>query len=260
MATFNIEEYLDSLPSDIEKINIFDNNITYIPSLERFYQLKVLDCSYNRIKQLDEDDLPLTLEILYCDNNLITQLDNLPNRLTTLYCHNNQIEKLDNLPNSLEKLYCSYNKIKQLDNLPNCLRLLHCYNNQITQLDNLPNSLEKLYCSYNQLTQLDNLPHRLEMVWCNNNQITQLNNLPQNLEILYCSHNPLSSFRLGYWKGISKFRKIYFTSKYGSRLERYYIKNIRNKIINKDFLDILYSPDFKFYKRLLDPTIQKLFY
>jgi hypothetical protein len=55
-------------------------------------------------------------------------------------------------------------------------------------------------------------------------------------------------------------RKIYFISKYSSRLERYYIKNVRNKRINKDFLDILYSPDFKFYKRLLDPTIQKLFY
>jgi hypothetical protein len=218
MATFNIESYIDSLPSDTKIINIFDKNITYIPSLERFYQLKELWCSYNQITQLD------------------------------------------NLPNSLEKLYCSYNKITQLNNIPNTLQILDCSNNKIIQLYNLPLTLEILYCSNNQITQLDNLPHSLEMVWCYNNQIKQLNNLPNTLRRLYCNNNPLSSFELEYWKGISKLRKIYFISKYSSRLERYYIKNIRNKRINKDFLNILYSPDFKFYKRLLDPNIQKLFY
>jgi Leucine-rich repeat (LRR) protein len=218
MATFNIEAYLDSLPSNTKIINLFDKNLTYIPSLERFYQLKELWCSYNQITQLD------------------------------------------NLPNSLEKLYCSYNKITQLNNIPNTLQILDCSNNKIIQLYNLPLTLEILYCSNNQITQLDNLPHSLEIVWCNNNQIMRLNNLPHTLKELYCSSNPIPSFELEYWKGISKLRKLYFISKYSLRLERYYIKNVRNKRINKDYIDILYSPDFKFYKRLLDPTIQKLFY
>jgi Leucine-rich repeat (LRR) protein len=238
MATFNIESYLDSLSSDTEIINISNKNLTYLPSLKRFFKLKVLDCSSNQIKQLD----------------------NLPNNLEILDCSSNQIKQLDNLPNNLEILYCSNNQIKQFDNLPNNLEKLNCYNNQIKQLDNIPLTLEILNCSSNQITQLNNLPHSLEFLWCYNNQITQLNNLPNTLKILYCSHNPIPSFKLEYWKGISKFRKIYFISKYSSRLERYYIKNVRNKRINKDYIEILYSPDFKFYKRLLDPTIQKLFY
>ena len=238
MATFNIEAYLDSLPSNTKIINLFDKNLTYIPSLERFYQLKELWCSYNQI----------------------TQLDNLPNSLEKLYCSYNKITQLNNIPNTLQILDCSNNKIIQLYNLPLTLEILYCSNNQITQLDNLPHSLEMIWCNNNQITQLDNLSNTLQKLNCNANQITQLDNLPNTIQKLNCYENPLPSFELEYWKGISKFRKIYFTSKYGSRLERYYIKNIRNKRINKDFLDILYSPDFKFYKRLLDPTIQKLFY
>jgi Leucine-rich repeat (LRR) protein len=238
MATFNIEDYLNSLPEDVEAINISNKNLTYIPSLERFFQLKVLDCSINQITHLD--NLPNTLKELYCIYNKITQFDNLPNSLEILYCNNNQITQLDNLPNKLKELYCNNNQITQLNNIPNTLKELNCSYNQITQLDNIPNTLKELNCSYNQITQLDNLPHTLKE--------------------LYCSSNPIPSFELDYWKGMSKLRKIYFTSKYGSRLERYYIKNVRNKRINKDYIDILYSPDFKFYKRLLDPTIQKLFY
>jgi hypothetical protein len=217
MSTFNIESHLDSLPSNTEKINISNKNLTYLPSLERFYQLKELNCSWNKLTKLP--NLPYTLEILDCSDNLILKIPYLSNKL----------------------------------------KELNCSNNKLTNIPNLPNTLQKLYCSYNKLTQLDNLPHSLEMLWCDNNQITQLDNLPQNLEILYCTYNPLSSFILEYWKGITKLRKIYFISKYSSRLERYYIKNVRNKRINKDYIDILYSPDFKFYKRLLDPTIQKFF-
>jgi Leucine-rich repeat (LRR) protein len=238
MATFNIESYLDLLPDDTEMIDISNINLTNIPCLERFYQLKELYCSYNQIKQLD--NLPNTLKELFCSYNQIKQLDNLPNSLTILGCGYNQITHLDNLPNNLKELYCSYNKITQINDIPNTLKGLLCDNNLIEKLDNLPNTLEILDCSSNKIKQLNNLPHTLRRLYCNNNQ--------------------LSSFELEYWKGISKLRKIYFISKYGSRLERYYIKNIRNKRINKDFLDILYSPDFKFYKRLLDPTIQKLFY
>jgi hypothetical protein len=39
MATFNIEEYLNSLPDDVQVINIRSKNLTYIPSLDRFKKL-----------------------------------------------------------------------------------------------------------------------------------------------------------------------------------------------------------------------------
>ena len=38
--TFNIEEYLDSLPDDIDSIDLSDRLIYYLPSLKRFYRLK----------------------------------------------------------------------------------------------------------------------------------------------------------------------------------------------------------------------------
>jgi hypothetical protein len=34
MSTFNIEEYLDSLPDDIKKLDISNKGLTYISSLE----------------------------------------------------------------------------------------------------------------------------------------------------------------------------------------------------------------------------------
>jgi Leucine-rich repeat (LRR) protein len=58
---FNIEEYLNSLPHDVEEIRIYMRNLTYIPSLDRFQNLKSLDCSYN----------------------LLTDLPQLPNKLKT---------------------------------------------------------------------------------------------------------------------------------------------------------------------------------
>jgi hypothetical protein len=41
---FNIEEYLNSLPEDIEEIDISGKGITYLPDLSRFKKLKILEC------------------------------------------------------------------------------------------------------------------------------------------------------------------------------------------------------------------------
>lgn len=61
-------------------------------------------------------------------------------------CNNNLITELDNLPNSLKILECSYNQISNLDNLPNGLTCFECNFNQITSLENLPYTLESLFC------------------------------------------------------------------------------------------------------------------
>jgi Leucine-rich repeat (LRR) protein len=78
--------------------------------------------------------------------------NNLPNSLQELYCFNNKLKELpNNLPNSLQALYCSNNELKELpNNLPNSLRILYCHNNELKELpNNLPNSLQELYCSNN---------------------------------------------------------------------------------------------------------------
>ena len=36
MSTFKIEEYLNSLPEDIEEIDVSDKELTYLPDLSRF--------------------------------------------------------------------------------------------------------------------------------------------------------------------------------------------------------------------------------
>ena len=48
MSEFNIENYLNSLPEDIETIDVSNKNLTYLPSLKRFYKLKKLNCSNNQ--------------------------------------------------------------------------------------------------------------------------------------------------------------------------------------------------------------------
>lgn len=39
------------------------------------------------------------------------KLDNLPPSLNTLYCSNNKITQLDNLPSTLKELYCNGNPL-----------------------------------------------------------------------------------------------------------------------------------------------------
>ena len=70
---------LDTYAFDIDSINLSNNGLSKLPDLTRFTKLKVL----------------------YCCNNLLTELHNLPESLTELYCYNNQLTTLHNLPDSL---------------------------------------------------------------------------------------------------------------------------------------------------------------
>jgi Leucine-rich repeat (LRR) protein len=196
-VTFNIEDYLNSLPEDIEEINISNLNLTYIPSLERFIKLKIL------------------------------------------YCGTNKLTSLPNLPNTLKELYCSSNKLTRLPNLSNTLRIISCSNNKLTRLPNLPNTLERLYCYYNKLTSLPILPNTLKE--------------------LYCYKNLLPFEDIKSWNQFNKFKQTFYKLKFSRRLERYYIKNIRNKNINEEIIDIIYSPEYNFFKRLLNQDIIKMF-
>jgi Leucine-rich repeat (LRR) protein len=208
---------LNSLPNDIEKIDIHRMNLTYIPPLDRFTKL----------------------QILYCSNNELTNLPILPDKLEILDCSDNELTEFPNLPNTLKYLDCSYNKL--------------------TELPQLPNTLENLDCSYNQLTELPNLPDTLENLICSYNKITTLPELPITLKHFCCLDNNLPFEDIESWRTFNKFKSTYYKLKYGKKLEKYYIKNIRNRCINKEVIDVVYSPDYNFYKRLLDPNIRKMF-
>jgi Leucine-rich repeat (LRR) protein len=234
---YPILSYLNELPDDTEEINVSQKNLTHLPSLDRF----------------------TNLQILRCHNNQLSCLPNLPQTLRILNCAYNQLTGLPELPNTLEELYCDCNQLTSLPNLPNTLEKLICDRNQLNSLLVLPNALEELCCRYNQLTSLPNLPNRLEELYCSYNELTSLPVLPNTLKFLGCKGNLLPFRKIEEWNIFNQCKATYYKLKYGSKVERYYMKNIRNKEINQEVIDIVYSPDYGFYKRLLNPDVTKMF-
>ena len=107
------------------------------------YSITELNISYQGLVNLPDDiDKYTNLKILDCSENKLTSLDNLPQTLKNLYCGYNEITSLDNLPPTLEILICVCNKITSLDNLPPSLEYLSCVNNPFTY--NFKPSLENI--------------------------------------------------------------------------------------------------------------------
>jgi len=205
MAKFNVEEYLDSLPDDIETIDIMCKNLKYLPDLSRFKKLETLSCPYNKL----------------------TSLPILPENLKELYCHYNNLTLLPVLPVNLKWLCCSNNKLTSLSILPVNLKWLNCSNNKLTSLPILPKNLKELHCHYNNLTSLPNLPKNLELLYCHYNNLISLPVLPEKLKDLSFFVNPISEIIVYYnydYNDLNKnikiwnnFRYLYYCLKYKKR-------------------------------------------
>ena len=77
------------------------------------YSITELDISNKGLTKLPDDiDKYTNLKILNCSYNEITSLDNLPSTLVFLDCYDNQLTSLDNLPPTLKELDCIYNPLK----------------------------------------------------------------------------------------------------------------------------------------------------
>ena len=77
-----------------QKLFCKNEYLTVLPDLSNETNILYLDCSHNKIENLD--NLPPNLEVLKCDNNKLTRLDNLPANLIYLNCSNNDLTNLDN--------------------------------------------------------------------------------------------------------------------------------------------------------------------
>lgn len=131
----DIKKYLDSLPDNTIFLDLSNHSLSEIPDLSRFINLKYLDCSRNNLTKLPEN-LPDSLETLYCDFNPLIKLNNLPPNLIMLGCSNCKLIELpENLPNSLKDLYCNNNNISYL---PECI-------------SKLSKEMYHLRCEYNNL-------------------------------------------------------------------------------------------------------------
>lgn len=115
----------------------YGKNIESLKGIEYFTKLEILECSHNKITELNTSS-NLALKSLGCARNQLTQLNVSGNdALTSLSCGNNRLTALD-VSSNLN------------------LNLLDCHNNQLTSL-NLSNNdkLMSLNCDNNQLTFLD---------------------------------------------------------------------------------------------------------
>jgi Leucine-rich repeat (LRR) protein len=186
---FDIEEYLDSLPLDTEKINVSYKKLKYIPDLSRFTNLHTLICIRNKLTFLPP--LNESLEYLDCAGNKLTWLPPLNNNLVKLDCSDNKLTWLPPLNYKLFDLNCSYNKLTELPSLNNKLIMLYCDHNKLTMLPPLNNNLITLFCSYNKLIMLPPFNNNLKNLYCSYNKLTILPTLNNNLSIVECNFNNL---------------------------------------------------------------------
>jgi len=169
----DIDELIDSInrPPDHDSettiISYSSQNLTELPDISLYPNLKDLECHHNQLVSLPE----------------------LPTSLQQLDCNNNKLISLPNLPNTLRILNCSFNKITSLPVLSNSLVELICFGNQLTSLPELPETLEKLICSFNQLTSLPVLPSNLITIKIQFNDIHSFPNFPISIRNLECDYN-----------------------------------------------------------------------
>lgn len=184
-------ETLNSLPDDVEYIDVSRKNLTVLPDLSRFYQLVEFVCDDNQLTELPI--LPITLRRLRCNGNLLTQLPKLNPELILLDCYNNRLTDLPELMcSSLRWLNCSYNQLTELPELNPELVLLDCFDNQLESLPVLKHSsLRWLDCSNNHLKKLPELNERLYEIVCINNMLTDLPVLNNDLFTLICDRNQI---------------------------------------------------------------------
>jgi len=164
------------------QINL-DNNVFDIERIiNKWLEYKnneiILDLSYLKLNELPI--LPENIKHLYCNNNLLKNLNNLPKNLISLKCDNNLLININNLPNTLTDLHCHNNNIKTII-LPKNLKVLKCDENEISNLI-LPDTLIYLDCSENNITIL-NLPESLINLKCDNNNIKELT-ISKNIKTL----------------------------------------------------------------------------
>jgi hypothetical protein len=205
----NYLEKLPKLPENLKMLNCAENRLIELPNLPNF--LRKLYCSRNRLLSLPSK-LPGHLEVLYCMNNDLTEI-NLPRKIIDLNCSGNSINNIV-FPQSLIYLNIAANKIENLGVSPlSKLVYLECSRNKIKNLD-LPPSLLRLFCFGNKLRKLYNLPRGLCTLKCHGNP--KLRFIEPLLSLVPCAYYerqytyPLEIHSLAKFHSEKSYRKYYF--------------------------------------------------
>ena len=162
----------------VTALPLSEKGITSLKGLEYFTALSTLFCDENLLTELDVSK-NTALSALYCDNNRLTSLDVTGNpELTVLGCSNNELRELDLRKNTLlTVLSVSGNKLETLDvsQSPE-LRGIDCSNNELTELKTGKCvNMISLNCDHNKLTSMDfsKMPMLLYLT-CHANSISVL--------------------------------------------------------------------------------------
>ena len=237
----------------VTEIDVENKYISNLSGLQFFPNLKVLNCSHNRLTKLDVSKNTV-LQELVCWENQLTSLDVSQNTaLQELACFENQLTSLDVSQNpALQKLNCGHNRLTSLDVSQNtALQELACFENQLTSLDVSQNpALQKLNCGHNRLTSLD-VSKNTELTYlkCNYNRLTELD-VSKNTELTYldCGYNRLTELDVSQ---NTKLTALYFVS---NKITSLQADNCTN-------LTVIFTGSNKYkvevYKktRILDPSI-----
>ena len=123
----------------VEIIQFDKGEITSIRNIPQ--SVKLLNCSNQLL--IDLFDLPIFLEELNCDYNYLTEFSGKNvKKLKKLQISNNRLENLDELPEDLEELYCTNNRLSllNLSGLKN-LKTLHVSENPALIIEHVPEGL-----------------------------------------------------------------------------------------------------------------------
>lgn len=196
---------LDSNPGNFIAQNLngdyfmIDSNSNNEIELSEALQVSALDINSSSISSLEGINFFTNLTTLYCDNNLLLNLNvsSLTN-IVSLNCSNNQLVNINlNGLTELQNLNCQSNQLTDLNvsaitNLVN----LDCSYNQIVNLNlNSLSNLEILNCSNNQVSSFDlSSLIGLKTFDCSNNQILTIDTINlESLETFNCNSNFISS-------------------------------------------------------------------
>jgi hypothetical protein len=209
----NVEEYLNSLPKDVEVIDLSSRFCKRIPSLLSFTNLKTLNlynCILTELPPLPEGlerlvmtkskfetlpPLPSTLENLHIDHSPTLKYISapLPINLHVIHIGNCSIESLPELPPNLWNIDIYSCRLKGLPELPARLTSLRLDHNCIESLPTLPPNLTELKIRNNPITRLPAIPSQMQWIDASNCEITHVPALPPSIAILCLKYNPLCS-------------------------------------------------------------------
>lgn len=130
---FLLENYKNKDLSKITNLYCSGYELTDLDGIDKFVNLKILDCSNNKLVYLENFENS-NIEEIYCSNNKIKSLYGLQkSKLKYLHCNNNQLESLEFINSDIQHIFCENNQINNLDvvNELTSLKTLFCKNNLV---------------------------------------------------------------------------------------------------------------------------------